>query len=299
MLKVIDVGKMGLCNQLFLCANIIASAHYRGYKVEYYKFPKANGIEFSQPELNDCICKKEHAFFIRHIIKILKCICKKNERIIQVNGREDAVKIYINYIRTSKFCGSTYYFWGWPFLDHMALRERINLVREYFSFTQEIKTQAGYILNRGSKDFIVGCHMRRGDYKYWQNGKYYFTDDIYRKNIDKICENKMNGYKMKVILFSNEEISLSAWSSVENYEVIISNGSTVSELCAMSMCDLIVGPPSTYSGWASLIGKVPKYNIISSESIYDPSETFICFYDKDGVGNNYEELFFDEIRKKL
>ena len=295
MLKIIDVGKMGLCNQLFLCANIIASAHYRGYKVEYCKFPKVDGIEFSQPELNDCISKKEYAFWARHIIKILKYINWKNERIIQVKGRKDAVKIYVDYISTGKFRDSTYYFWGWPFLDHMALRERINLVREYFSFTQEVKTQAEYILNRGSKDFIVGCHIRRGDYKYWLDGKYYFPDNIYRRNVDKICENKLQGYKMKVILFSNEKISLSEWSSVENYEVIISSGSTVSELCAMSMCDLIVGPPSTYSGWASLIGNVPKYNIVSSEKIYDSSDAFICFYDKDGVGNKYEKLFFDKV----
>jgi hypothetical protein len=38
-------------------------------------------------------------------------------------------------------------------------------------------------------------------------------------------------------------------------------GEPVEDLHALSLCDRLVGPPSTYSAWASFMNAVPRYEI--------------------------------------
>ena len=41
----------------------------------------------------------------------------------------------------------------------------------------------------------------------------------------------------------------------------------VSAMHAMSLCDYILGPPSTFSGWASFMGRVPRLEIKSRDHV--------------------------------
>lgn len=67
---------------------------------------------------------------------------------------------------------------------------------------------------------IIGVHIRRGDYKYWENGKYYFTDDIYQMYMNSISSElkKRSNKKIKFILFSNENININ-----RTEDIIVSN----------------------------------------------------------------------------
>ena len=38
-------------------------------------------------------------------------------------------------------------------------------------------------------------------------------------------------------------------------------------MTAMSLCDAILGPPSTFSQWASFMGRVPRLQIKSRDQI--------------------------------
>jgi len=102
--------------------------------------------------------------------------------------------------------------------------------------------------------FIVGVHIRRGDYKFWQDGKYYFSDDIYLKYIDGI--NNMLKHKCVFVIFSNENICIK-----KEKKFFHSKNKWYVDHFLMSKCDMLIGPPSTFTLWASYMGKVKYFHI--------------------------------------
>ena len=106
---------------------------------------------------------------------------------------------------------------------------------------------------------IVAVHIRRGDYKTFQNGLFYYDDDVY---IDKM--NRMSALlnnHSRFIIFSNDHAMNRNLFTELPYKVDISYGSTVEDHYLMAHCDYIIGPPSTFSLWASYIGETLYYHI--------------------------------------
>jgi hypothetical protein len=109
---------------------------------------------------------------------------------------------------------------------------------------------------------VVGVHIRRGDYKHWQGGKYNFDDDVYKNYMHALGIEIERSYNKNVcfIIFSNEDISIN-----ENKYIYKSNNKWYVDHFLMSKCDMLIGPPSTFTMWASYIGKV-KYCHIGNNS---------------------------------
>ena len=70
------------------------------------------------------------------------------------------------------------------------------------------------------------------------------------------CEAHINGKDCFFVIFSNEDISIK-----ESTDIIISKNEWYIDHLLMSKCDLLMGPPSTFTLWASYIGKVKFYHI--------------------------------------
>lgn len=105
--------------------------------------------------------------------------------------------------------------------------------------------------------------MRRGDYSTWHDGRYYYSLDQYAD----CCKTLMKHFKDKKVVFflsSNEKLELgNSWGNIPNF--ILSCSTPIHDLYALSKCNYIIGPPSTFSSWASFMGNVPL------AYIYDPS----------------------------
>jgi Glycosyl transferase family 11. len=102
------------------------------------------------------------------------------------------------------------------------------------------------------KSVIVGVHIRRGDYKEWLDGIYYFSDEAYSramKDLEKQLLEK--GEKVKFLICSNEKINLNSFSELDCF--IIPESSSEKDLYALSKSDYIIGPPSSFSQWASFL----------------------------------------------
>ena len=59
---------------------------------------------------------------------------------------------------------------------------------------------------------------------------------------------------------SNERIDNRTFENLP-YEMRQHNGTPYEDLYCLSCCDYIVGPPSTFSLWASFLKNVPLYHI--------------------------------------
>jgi Glycosyl transferase family 11 len=107
---------------------------------------------------------------------------------------------------------------------------------------------------RNCQDLIIGIHIRRGDYARFYGGIYLFDDNIY-KNYMKAVQDAFRDTRVCFFLSSDEMI---VNSHFDGYKIAyLERPVMVEDMYALSQCDYILGPPSTFSMWASFIGDVP------------------------------------------
>jgi len=83
-------------------------------------------------------------------------------------------------------------------------------------------------------------------------------------------ESKLNK-QCKIIFFSNEPLSF-----VEDENTYISKNDWYIDQFLMSKCDFLIGPPSTFTLWASYIGKVKYYHIENNNGIINLNNFLYC-----------------------
>lgn len=143
--------------------------------------------------------------------------------------------------------------------DDIAFMNNLDNIRKYFKFKEHIydkcEEEISEIRNEDKK--IVAVHIRRGDYQNFNNGKWYYSDEYYLRWIRELYNERQD---LIFIIFSNEKVDKEFYAK-SNIPIYFSRGSAIEDLCKMSLCDFIMGPPSTYSWWASVIGNVRRYPI--------------------------------------
>ncbi len=110
----------------------------------------------------------------------------------------------------------------------------------------------------------LGVHIRRGDYKEWKEGVYFYSDEVYVKYISAFAT-LFPDQTIDVFLASNDP-NISGFvfqKMVDNPHVRIHqfSGNAVEDLYMLSVCDYLIGPPSTYSLVASMYKDVPLYRM--------------------------------------
>lgn len=135
-----------------------------------------------------------------------------------------------------------------------------------FAFSDDVKRKVAKVID-GFDGVTVGVHIRRGDYKTWLSGKYYYDDATYIRTMDSLFEQfSKRNINCRFLICSNEPFS----AENKEYEILrIQDADAITDLCALSMCDYIVGPTSSFSQWASFIGEVPLYVLLSKDDVVD------------------------------
>lgn len=154
-------------------------------------------------------------------------------------------------------------FWGfikgWNTMDDSRyLVQTKKELQHIFRPRKEIVDKAEGIIAeiRKDTDIIVGVHIRHGDYKDFFGGLFYYSLDDYCR----IMTNIQNLYKDQRVAFfisSNENFDLKIFTNCNCYRFEKEPSGAILDLYTLSLCNLIVGPWSTYSRWASFIGEVP------------------------------------------
>jgi len=170
-------------------------------------------------------------------------------------------------------------FIGNSFFSPVGLEKYHQQIVSYFSPKKKYLVRAKKHISslRGKFDYIVGVHIRHGDFKTWQDGKYYFSFQDVRKILDSFLEyyGQTGGVVSMVAFYicSDEKVDESFVGL--NYQV--GEGGMIDNLCSLSLTDRIIG--STASGfgiWASYYGDIPFVSF-SRELKYKNSEAQIHF----------------------
>lgn len=180
---------------------------------------------------------------------------------------------------------------GWAVrLDNSEdVQKKADIIRDIFRFNNKIKSPVDEIFLSLGNIIVIGIHIRRGDYRTWREGIYFYSDENYISLMRQLKELlTIDGKDVKFLLCSNEPIDLTNFSDLDCF--VIPNSSGEKDLYALSKCSYIVGPPSTYSQWASFTGKVPMKFIMSAEEEIKLSD-FSVILSLDRFDNNKEFSF--------
>lgn len=146
---------------------------------------------------------------------------------------------------------------GWYYRDTVNLNKHADLIRKIFTLRKEDAEKVNEITGRAKENnkIVVAVHLRKGDYKNFFEGRWYYEDDIYfakMKSLKGLLQ--AFGKETVFIICSNERVCRDHFKDLN---IIVSEHEPVIDLYAMASCDYIIGPPSTFTMWASYYGNVP------------------------------------------
>lgn len=138
-------------------------------------------------------------------------------------------------------------------------------IRSYFEPIERIRTAADRVVAHARQNglIVVGVHIRRGDYQTFVGGRYFFTHEEYAATMRMVCQ-LFQGQTVAFLLSSNDIIPDAPYA---NLNVLTGSGEALEDLYALSGCDYLIGPPSTFGDWASFHGDVPRYTIMNPRHI--------------------------------
>ena len=156
---------------------------------------------------------------------------------------------------------------GWGYSFFPGFIEYQDTLRKFFSPKEHIKQNYEKLIKRlkSEDSLLVGIHIRKGDYKKWRNGKYFYEDYVYLRIMKEIMFQIKSTYGLstKFLICSDATIDKNFQNE---FDVSFGLGKSIEDLFSLSLCDLLIGPPSTYSLWASFYGKVPIVHIKSQNN---------------------------------
>jgi hypothetical protein len=144
---------------------------------------------------------------------------------------------------------------GWKFRDDENLVRYRQAIADYFTPVPAIrkKSENAVVRAKHGGSPVIGVHIRQGDYRGWKGGVHYFETAQYAhwmREVTSLYPEK----KPTFLICSSDPVDFRLFGDIP---VVAGPGDVVADLHSLSLCDAIIGPPSTFSTWASYIGRVP------------------------------------------
>ena len=266
-------GQLG--NSLFLFAHFIANAIEFDYKVCYpgfhtyahYFMGTKNNFFCTYPAEPSYPDKYNHLRRISNAAIIICAYCyrKLNLRILDVGVfdissmgvSEGDYSLDDTKFITSREASRILFVKGWAFRDERSFRKHAESVRRFFTPVGRHLENISRLIDEARRDcdILVGIHIRQGDYKNWLNGKHYYATADY-VNIIRQAGELWGEKRVRFLVCSNEKQDEQLF---EGLDYIWGSGNQLEDMYAFAACDYLIGPPSTYTMWASFYGSVPLH----------------------------------------
>jgi hypothetical protein len=153
---------------------------------------------------------------------------------------------------------------GWKFRAHEALKSKREDVVRLFTPHSGIHAEVERHIARARSgcDFLVGLHVRRGDYANWLGGKFFYGLDAYADWL-KAANALWPGKKVGFLICSNETVD--DLLRLPGVSASAGPGAPITDLYALAACDFLIGPPSTFTLWASYYGGAPLHMLMEKD----------------------------------
>lgn len=136
-----------------------------------------------------------------------------------------------------------------------ALKKIFNLKKKYTKECARLFQQCD------TTRITVGVHLRRRDYRTFAGGRYFFDNQQYRGFLSQLQSANPYPGKLEFLLVCEEPLEIADFRPLE---VKCFGPSSIGvDQALLSACNFIVGPPSTFSGWAAFLHRIPRAEIQS------------------------------------
>jgi len=135
-----------------------------------------------------------------------------------------------------------------------SVRDQRPHLLSYFAPVPRIQSGVDELLSRARAGggLLVGVHMRRGDYRTYSDGLMYYDAAEYAQVMRSIAA-RHDG-PVRFLVCSDEAVDP---GDLVGLDALVSDSGPLVDMYALAGCDLIFGPDSTFSHWASFYGNVP------------------------------------------
>jgi len=148
---------------------------------------------------------------------------------------------------------------GFSFRDMAGVEAHGDRIREHFRLVEPhasaVKDRAR-ALRRGS--VLVGVHVRKGDYRRHQGGRFDYSVAVYAGLVRR-TESLFQDSVSFAFVSDDADTARSVARACPGLDVGFGTGHPVEDMYLLAACDYIIGPPSTFSKWASFYGERPLY----------------------------------------
>lgn len=262
-------GQLG--NRLLLSAHIISLAAEHGFTVWNPAFCDYAiyfaGAATSRICRFPCAAPLPCNFVPRHVAfcavnttaRALRRVYRKNSlyTVVSCGGCDPSFDVdlslppLIDELRGTRFC----LLFGWRYRNYDIFHRHADLVRRYFTPIRSIAKSVNRTVSAARRKgaYLVGVHIRQGDYKDFLGGKYFLPTSTYVAAMRRMCRLLPETQVRFLVCSSNNQFP----AAFADLDVVFGSGHLVEDLYALAQCDYIMGVPSTFSRWASFFGQVP------------------------------------------
>jgi hypothetical protein len=153
----------------------------------------------------------------------------------------------------------------WFFRNGTNCARHRDVICDFFTPFEKHLTRVRAVVDpiRDRERMLVGVHVRRTDYKRFKGGRYFYSHAQYQTLMVGV-QGAFPNRDMTFLVCSDEPVPPQAFAGLD---VVPGPGSEIEDLYALAACDLIIGPPSTSTGWASYYGGVPRYLMTDPDAL--------------------------------
>ncbi len=158
---------------------------------------------------------------------------------------------------------------GWLFRSERLVQKHADKIREHFRIARPHQAVVDRMIDslRNQSEVVVGVHVRQGDYATFMDGKYFYTVSQYVEIMRNIVD-QLAPSRVAFLVSGNGDLSPRDFAGLR---VRFGTGHVIEDLYALAAVDMLVGPPSTFTGWASFYGDVPLIMIEDADEPIDVS----------------------------
>ena len=153
---------------------------------------------------------------------------------------------------------------GLNFRDISGIERHLEKIREYFKPVETHRQRVDSLISNARQDcdVLVGVHIRQGDYETHLGGRYFFGIDVFKsfmRGIERLNPDR----RVRFLVCSNAQLNP---KDFEEHAVTFGPNHVIEDMYSLAACDYIMGPPSTYTLWASLYGGARLYFMQNAEA---------------------------------
>ena len=156
---------------------------------------------------------------------------------------------------------------GWLYRSEPLLQKHADRIRQFYEIAPQHREAVDTTMKacRQDADVVIGIHLRQGDYKTFLGGRYYYTNDQYA-DVMRVARDQLSGKRVSFLVCGNGQFSASDFGDLN---VHVGPGHMVEDMYALAETDALIGPPSTFTGWASFYGRTPLISLQQANQAFD------------------------------